>query len=334
MFEVSDLTVEYEVDDGRVRGCHDVSFTVEDGEVVGLMGESGCGKSTVGQAMLRLLPDNAEIVSGEILYNGQDLLALDAAELRGLRWEELAIVTQGSMDAFDPVYTIRAQIREAIQTHRDVSNDRADERVDELFELVSMEPDQADSYPHQLSGGMKQRSLIAMALALDPEFIVVDEPTTGLDVITQDTVLRELEELQERFGTSVLFISHDINIISETADRALVMYAGQIVESARSDALFSEPYHPYTLGLMNSYPDLQHDKNRDLVSIPGLPPTVDGPPDRCLFANRCPFATADCEKDVPGLESVDPEHSARCIRTDVHEEMLSKSTQRETWEQG
>jgi oligopeptide/dipeptide ABC transporter ATP-binding protein len=329
MLEVENLTVSYRTKDGRVRACEDVSFTIEDGSIVGLVGESGSGKSTVGEAILQLLPDNAEIESGSIRWNGQDLLELSRAELQSMRWDEFAVITQSSMNAFDPVYTVGNQIIEAIQAHRNLSDQAADERVVELFETVSLDPERRKDYPHQLSGGMTQRALIAMALALEPDLIIADEPTTALDVVTQDSILHELEHLQDELSNAMLLISHDIAVVSETSDEMMVMYAGEIVEAGGTQELLAEPYHPYTIGLKHAFPELG--TSDELIWIPGSPPELAESPDACRFAPRCPFSTSECFSTYPPTVSVVEGHRSKCLRHDIVDEMRSRGGHTETW---
>lgn len=330
MLEVKNLTVSYRMEDSKIRACEDVSFTIEEGEIVGLVGESGSGKSTVGKAILQLSDKNAEIESGEILFKGTDLLELPDNDLRELRWDEIVVISQSSMNAFDPVYTVGAQIIEAIREHRNISKKDADERVFELFKRVSLDPERRNDYPHQLSGGMKQRALIAMALALNPSLIIADEPTTGLDVVTQDIIINELEELQDQLSNSLLVISHDIGVIAETVDKISVMYGGEIVEIGPTAEVLRQPFHPYTIGLKNAFPDLRAEN--DLIWIPGVPPTPSEPPEDCRFAPRCPFATDECTETHPDLAIVTDGHRSRCLHRDEAARMRREGQNKASWE--
>jgi peptide/nickel transport system ATP-binding protein len=332
ILEVSEVTVSYETrDHGTVTAVDEVSFTVSNDEIFGLVGESGCGKSTVAKAVLNLLPQNGTISSGSVRFKGVDITDLSREEMNQLRWEHISVISQGAMNALNPVHRISAQIMEAIQTHRDVSKSEARERITELFELVGLDPDRMDDYPHQYSGGMKQRAYIAMALALDPDVIIADEPTTALDVIVQDQILKRIKELQSELGISMLLISHDISVIAETCDRLGVMYSGKMMEYGDLKSIFSDAHNPYTLGLQNAFPTLKGTK-QDLISIPGSPPDVTNISDECRFYNRCPFAQPDCQSSHPDLAKVGKDHYSACYRHDDAKMMQTEASERETWQ--
>ncbi|MFB6299948.1 MAG: ABC transporter ATP-binding protein, partial [Halobacteriales archaeon] len=272
LLEADNVTIEYRTrEHGNLRAVEGINFTVNEDETFGLVGESGCGKSTVAQAILGLLPSNGSVAEGEIRYRGVDMTELDKPEMDQIRWENISLISQGAMNALNPVHRISNQIVEAIQAHRDMGEEAARERVAELFELVGMDPDRMDDYPHQFSGGMKQRAYIAMALALDPDLVIADEPTTALDVIVQDQILKRINELQEELGISMILITHDISVIAETCERLAVMYSGKIMEYGNLRSIFANPYNPYTLGLQNAFPTLRGEK-QNLISIPGSPP--------------------------------------------------------------
>ncbi len=301
LLDVRDLAVRYPTRGGAVGAVDRVSLTLQSGEVLGVVGESGCGKTTLALALMGLLPDTAQ-VEGEIHFSGRDLARLPARELRRVRWSEISMIFQGAMNALNPVYTVGEQIVEAILTHEPHLRERdARARVAELYEAVGLAPDRRDQYPHQYSGGMKQRAVIAMALACNPKLVIADEPTTALDVIVQDRILRELRRIQSERQLSMLYISHDMAVIAEMADVVAVMYAGRIVEMGPTAQIFAGPVHPYTAALMASSPSLRGLLRR-IESLPGAPPNLARPPAGCRFHPRCPRATAECATDDPTFE--------------------------------
>ena len=332
LLEVEDVVVDYQTSAGDLTAVDEVSFTIGENEIFGLVGESGCGKSTMAQAMLGLLPNNGRIVSGSVRFRGVDLPTLSKREMDSLRWENISLISQGAMNALNPVHRISTQIIEAIQAHRNVSKADARERVAELFEIVGLNPDRMDDYPHQFSGGMKQRAYIAMSLALDPDLIIADEPTTALDVIVQDQILKRLKELRDDLGISVVIISHDISVIAETCNRLGVMYSGKLMEYGNLKEIFSNAYNPYTLGLQNAFPSLRGDQ-QDLISIPGSPPDIANIPDGCRFLERCPFATEECTSHHPPLEAVADDHFSACYHHEKVEQMREEAKERDTWNQ-
>jgi len=331
LLDVEDLVVEYETREAQpIRAVDGVSFTLDEDETFGLVGESGCGKSTIAEAIMGLLPKNGHIRSGAIRFKGVDLSKCSKKELDRIRWEDISMIRQSAMNALNPVQRISTQIIEAIRNHRNVSKSEAHERVRELFELVGLNPERIRGYPHQFSGGMKQRAYIAMALALDPDILIADEPTTALDVIVQDQILKRIKELQDELDISMILITHDISVIAETSDRLGVMYAGKMMEYGGLRAIFREPYNPYTLGLQNAFPSVSGEK-QDLISIPGTPPDPKSPPSGCRFVGRCPFATEKCASEHPPLEEVQPDHHSACFHHEDVERMRRKATNRETW---
>jgi peptide/nickel transport system ATP-binding protein len=279
-----------------------VSFQVQQGEALGIAGESGCGKTTVALSLLRILPSGGVIRGGKILYDGTDLVTLKEDAMRKLRWTGISIVFQGAMNAMNPVFKVGDQIIEAIRTHESgVSKKDALERAKSLLELVGVEPGRVDNYPHEFSGGMRQRALIAMALAANPKVLVADEPGTALDVIVQAQTLKLLRDLRERLGLSMILISHDLSIIAETCNKVAIMYAGRIVEYGDAESVYNEPLHPYTQGLLKAFPSIKGSRTR-LSSIPGQPPDLLNPPSGCKFNPRCPYAMDVCHKIDPQLE--------------------------------
>ena len=297
---------------GPVFAVDQVSFSLRRGESIGLVGESGCGKTSIAISLLKLLPENAEILSGEIRLNGVDLVPLTESQVRKYRWRNISMVFQAAMNSLNPVYTVEEQILEAMREHLpQLSDKEMRSQVDHLFELVGLDPSIKTEYPHQYSGGMRQRAVIAMALSCHPDIIIADEPTTALDVIVQDQLLKKIREVQEQLEMAMIYISHDIAVIAEVTERVGVMYAGKLVEMAASDEIFHRPLHPYTMGLMSSFPSIIGEKTA-LVTIPGEPPDLLAPPPGCRFHPRCPFATEICRTDVPEFKEHVSGHWAAC----------------------
>jgi peptide/nickel transport system ATP-binding protein len=311
LLEIRNLTLHYETTKGMVQAVDKVSFSLNRGESMGLVGESGCGKTSVAMGIMKLLPTNAVIVGGEILFKGENILLKEDEEIRRIRWKEISMVFQAAMNALNPVITVADQIIEAIQAHDDVSETEAWEKVKELYELVGLDPGRGKSYPHEYSGGMKQRAIIAMSLACSPDVIIADEPTTALDVIMQDQIIQEIVELQNRLDMAMIYISHDISVIAETCGKIGVMYAGKIVESADADSLFYDTLHPYTKALLSSYPSIKGEVKR-LNPIPGEPPNLLDPPVGCRFYPRCPEKNDICEGQEPEFLEVKEGHFVAC----------------------
>jgi len=311
LLEINDLQVEYLTARGPVRAVDGVSLTIRPGEVFGLAGESGSGKSTVAHAITRILHPPAVITGGQVRFRGQDVLAMSDAELGRFRWREVSMVFQSAMNALNPVMTIGDQIVDTILAHEAVSRREARARAAALLDVVGIEARRLDAYPHQLSGGMRQRAVIAIALALNPPLMIMDEPTTALDVVVQQEILEQIEELKEQFGFSILFITHDLSLLIEFSDRIAIMYAGQIVEQSAAQELFDAPQHPYTRGLMSSFPALTGEKHR-LTGIPGSPPDMLHPPSGCRFHPRCPLVRPMHTRVVPALRETGPGHFVAC----------------------
>jgi peptide/nickel transport system permease protein len=301
VLKVEDLSVAYATDAGPVVAVDHVDFELARGEFLAIVGESGCGKSTLLYAIARLLgsPQPGEIVGGSVLFRGRDLVLLEEKELRAIRWRDLSVVMQSAMNALNPVLTVADQMRDACRAHSNMSNKEIEERSREVLRLVSIDPVHLHSYPHQLSGGMRQRAMIAMALLFTPELVIMDEPTSALDVVAQRSLMVQIKELQERLGFAVIFVTHDMSLVSHFSDRLLVMYAGQVAELSETQALFDRPLHPYSQGLLEAFPSIHGPKVR-LAGIPGAPPDLAHPPAGCRFAPRCPRAEARClEAEVP-----------------------------------
>ena len=297
---VEDLTMHYMTRAGVVRAVDGVSFSVERGQSLGLVGESGCGKSSIAMTLLKLLPDNARLVSGSISLSGVDLVPLDEEQMREYRWDRISMVFQAAMNSLDPVYRVGDQIIEALEAHYGTAHQNAVERVRELFDLVSLDPSFIFRYPHEYSGGMRQRAVIAMALACEPDLMIADEPTTALDVIVQDRILREMRNIQRSLDMSMIYISHDMAVIAEVSDVVGVMYAGKLVEFGPTADVYARPIHPYTRSLMSAFPSVRGEKH-DLATLPGEPPDLLNPPSGCRFHPRCAYATDDCRTSAPPI---------------------------------
>jgi oligopeptide/dipeptide ABC transporter ATP-binding protein len=316
LLEVSDLQVQFDTEDGAVKAVDGVDFEIEPGETVGIVGESGSGKSVANLSILGLTrADNAR-VSGEARLEGTDLISASDEQLRAVRGGDVAMIFQDPLSSLHPFFRVGAQLVEAIKAHQDISNAKARERAVELLGLVGVpDPQQrVDDYPHEFSGGMRQRAMIAMALSNDPKLLIADEPTTALDVSIQAQILQLLERLQDELGMAVIIITHDLGVVAEVADRVMVMYAGRIVEQGTLDEIFYDPQHPYTWGLLGSLTRLDQPRPERLPQIRGLPPSLLNPPQGCHFRPRCPHAFDRCLK-VPPLESRVPEapdHLDRC----------------------
>ncbi len=312
VLEVRNLKAYYLTSRGPVKAVDDVSFDLERGESMGLAGESGCGKSTLGFSLINLLPPPGKIVDGSIKIDGIEVVGKPDEELRReVRWKKISMIFQGAMNALNPVLTIGDQLSEPLIYHQGVSKEEAIERVKEHLELVGLDPDIYKRYPHELSGGMKQRAVIAMALLEHPDVIIADEPTTALDVIVQAQILNLLKSLKKKLNLSIIFISHDLAVISEIADRLAIMYAGEIVEIGPSENLYLNPRHPYTQKLLGAIPRLKKKVER-LEFIPGAPPNLIHPPSGCRFHPRCPYRFEPCDKEEPPFIEVEPGHYVRC----------------------
>lgn len=312
LLSIRNLTLEYKTRKGFVSAVDNVSFDLKAGQAMGLVGESGCGKTTIAMALLRLSPDNAIIRQGQILLDGQNILEISDQQMRDLRWARISMVFQAAMNALDPVYRVGDQILEALNRHQsELSHEEKQHRVSELFKLVGIDSKMICRYPHEFSGGMRQRAVIAMALACNPSLIIADEPTTALDVIVQDQVLRELSHIQQTMNMSMIYISHDIAVIAEVADIIGVMYAGCMVEKADTRTIFQSPRHRYTKALLSTFPSIAGPKS-DLVALPGDPPDLLMPPPGCRFHPRCTHAIHRCRQDKPPFEPVGDGHWAAC----------------------
>lgn len=313
LLDVQNLKMYYSTLRGPVRAVDQVSFQVEKAEGLGLAGESGCGKTSVALSLLKILPPNGRILGGKILLHDKDLVKFKEEKMRKeVRWKGISLVFQGAMNAFNPVYRVEDQIVEAISLHEpNVSKEEAKKRVKKLLETVGVDPSRADNYPHEFSGGMKQRAMIAMALASNPDLLIADEPGTALDVIVQAQVLKLLRELKEKLQLGMILITHDLSIITETCEKLAIMYAGKIVEYGNIVTIFKEPLHPYTQGLIGAFPSIKAKKTR-MTSISGSPPNLQNPPRGCRFYPRCPYAMDICRSEEPKSIEVTNDHRVAC----------------------
>jgi oligopeptide/dipeptide ABC transporter ATP-binding protein len=319
ILEVRNLSVAYASEQGPVVAVDDVSFDLGKGEFLGVVGESACGKSTLVYAIARLLgaPLAGEITNGQVLFKGRDMVTLADKELRHIRWRDYSVVMQSAMNALNPVLTVAAQMRDACEAHSTMNKRQIENRSKEVLRLVSIDPVHLQSYPHQLSGGMRQRAMIAMALLFTPELIIMDEPTSALDVVGQRSLMVQIKELQEQLGFAVVFVTHDMSLVRHFSDRLLVMYAAQVAELGRTRQLFDKPLHPYTQGLLDAFPSI-HGANEHLLGIPGSPPDLLRPPSGCRFAPRCPQAFDRCHATPPPLYEVEGE----LVRCFLHEQAV------------
>jgi oligopeptide/dipeptide ABC transporter ATP-binding protein len=315
LIQVQNLQTSFFTPEGEVRSVDGVSFEIGESKTLGLVGESGCGKSVTSLSIMRLVPSPpGQIVGGEIYYHGRDLLKLNKEEMRKIRGNEISMIFQEPMTSLNPVFTVGNQIGEAIQLHQGLSKRETRAKTIEMLRLVKIaDPEsRVDSYPHQLSGGMRQRVMIAMALSCNPNLLIADEPTTALDVTIQAQILELMKELQEKIGMALLLITHDLGVVAERADEVAIMYAGKIVERGTAEAIFARPLHPYTVGLLNSLPGTGRQKKKRLDAIPGVVPSPLDLPSGCRFRDRCPKAAGICAEAEPLLTAKEPGHPVAC----------------------
>jgi peptide/nickel transport system ATP-binding protein len=311
LLEVEDLSVSYLTDNADIGAVERVSLTVHAGEFLGIVGESGCGKSTLLFAIAQLLSPPAEITSGRVVFRGQDLVQLTDNALRLVRWRDYSVVMQSAMNALNPMKSIGAQFKDTIRAHEHMSADSIRTRSAEVLHLVGIDAAHLESYPHQLSGGMRQRAMIAMALLFTPQLVIMDEPTSALDVVAQRSLMTQIKELQQQFGFAVIFVTHDMSVVANYSDRVMVMYAGQVAELGDTNSIFERPLHPYSKGLLEAFPSVRGPR-RPLIGIPGSPPDLGRPPSGCRFHPRCTEVMPQCLTTDPELYSVD-ETQVRCL---------------------
>lgn len=331
ILSIRDLNVHYETQDGIVQAVDSVSLDISEGQQLGIIGESGCGKTTLLKSIVQVLPRNGNIPSGQILYKGTDLLTLSTHEMRQLRWREIATIPQASMDSLNPVQRVGNQLMKLLTIRGGYDKNAAKRRAVDLFDLVGLDSDRLDHYPHEFSGGMKQRAVIAMALALNPSLLIADEPVTALDVIVQHQILDVLKRLQKDLNLTVMLITHDISVVAQVCDSVSVMYAGQIVEKADGSGFFKSPNHPYSLGLQQAFPNLVRPRDI-LVSIEGYPPDLRHPPSGCRFAERCPFVQDRCHETDPQLKPVGEHRDVACLRYDEMDELRKQAEDPSLWQ--
>ena len=311
LLEVEDLSVSYLTDDADIGAVERVDLTVRAGEFLGIVGESGCGKSTLLFAIAQLLSPPAEITSGRVVFRGQDLVQLTPNALRLIRWRDYSVVMQSAMNALNPMKSIAAQFKDTIRAHEHMAADAIRTRSAEVLHLVGIDAAHLDSYPHQLSGGMRQRAMIAMALLFTPQLVIMDEPTSALDVVAQRSLMTQIRELQQQFGFAVIFVTHDMSVVAHYSDRVMVMYAGQVAEIGDTTSLFDRPLHPYSKGLLDAFPSVRGPR-RPLIGIPGSPPDLGRPPSGCRFHPRCNVVMPQCVTTKPELYDVD-DTQVRCL---------------------
>jgi oligopeptide/dipeptide ABC transporter ATP-binding protein len=317
LLEVEDLTIQYRTPEGDLTAVSGASFTVEKGEYFGLVGESGCGKSTIAKALMGALDDNGRVVDGTIRYEGEQIQDFSERQYNDvLRWKEISWVPQGSMESLDPLQRIKKQALEIAEVHTNYSDEEALSRIEEAFEVVGLQKDRIQDYPHQFSGGMQQRAIIALAIFLDPSLIIADEPTTALDVLIQDQIFKYLDELKRTSDVGMILITHDISLVFESCEQMAIMHSGQVAERGLVTSLYEDPGHPYSILLQRAFPDIRY-PNRTLEVIDGYPPETYGTVDCCTFADRCPWAVDECRHGAPPMESFEGEaHEVACIRAD------------------
>jgi len=331
LLSIRDLRVGYRIGNGSLNAVDGATFDVPRGSIVGLVGESGCGKTTVARAITRVMADNAAITGGQMLFSGNDLAKLSERQMNALRWRDIAFIPQSAMNSLDPVYTVEYQLNEVLRRRGGMDRAQARRRCEELFEMVGIEIGRLRDFPHQFSGGMRQRVAIALALALNPKLVIADEPVTALDVIVQRQILDQLRELQQRLGISVILVTHDISVVAYICDRTVVMYAGRVAEQGPTEATLTRPSHPYTMGLRNAFPDLQGAATGMLTPIHGAPPSLAEPPPGCRFEPRCPFAVEICRSVSPETIEIEPGHGAACHRAREAAILRERAARTETW---
>ena len=331
LLEVRDLAVTYRTARGLAHAVDGVDLVVPQGAMLGLVGESGCGKTTLARALMGVLPGNARVARGSIGLDGTDLLGLTPRARKERLWREISFVPQSAMNSLDPVYRLRSQMREVLRRRGGLSKAAADERAEALFRAVGLNPDRLRDYPHQFSGGMRQRAAIALALALSPKLVIADEPVTALDVIVQRQVLDTFRTLGEEMHVSCIFVTHDISVVAYLCTVTAVMYAGRVVEHGPTEAVLARPAHPYTMGLMNAFPDLEGPE-QTLAPIRGSPPDLHEPPDGCRFAARCPFVLQRCRESYPAVVDVAEGHGVACHRADEAAALRDAALAPEVWQ--
>ncbi len=315
LLDVSNLTIEYQTGAGKFRAVEGLEFSLEPGRSLGLVGESGCGKTSAMLSLMRLLPEAGRIVDGEVIFDGTDLMKLTPRQMQSYRWREISMVFQGAMNAMNPTRTIGSQIREAITRNPQVPGNRIKEEIARLLNLVGIMPNRASEYPHQYSGGMRQRAMVAMALACQPKILIADEPTTALDVMIQAQILDLLQSFQKELGIAIIIVTHDLGVVAELCDDVIVMYGGRMAEYGSADVIYNNPRHPYTQRLLKAFPDIAN-PGASLASIPGYPPPLNNLPPGCRFEPRCDKAVKDCRTASGHAFQIALGHLVGCLRVE------------------
>ena len=331
LLSLEGISVSYTIASGRIQAVSDVTLNIGAGTAFGLVGESGCGKTTLAKAIIQLLPPNGDIVNGSVYFNGQNLTQLPHDKLRQVRGTEIAIVPQSAMNSLNPVYRVGYQLVETMVVRGEMRDKVAKQRAEELFEMVGLDPSRLRDYPHQYSGGMKQRATIALAMALSPKMIIADEPTTALDVLVEARILDLLCQLKDEFGLTLIYITHDLSVVARTCGLMGVMYAGKLAEIGPTNVVINEPHHPYSMGLIAAVPRGEI-KSWTPVSIPGAPPDLLDPPQGCRFADRCPFTESICFEEVPSLDLIGESRLVACHFSNRAYEFMPQAMSPAVWE--
>lgn len=329
LISIKDLQIHYRLKNKVFKAVDGVSLDISEGTTLGLVGESGCGKTTLMKGVMRVMAQNAFFANGDIFYNGNSMLSMPVAKHQDLLWKDIAMIPQASMDSLNPVYPVSDAFVEIMTLKGGMTKRNAIKRTEELFELVGIDKKRISNYPHEFSGGMKQRVAIALALALNPKVIIADEPVTALDVIVQHQILTTLKKLQKELNLTIIMITHDISVVAQTCDELAVMYAGKIVEKGKTKDVLSNPIHPYSMGLSNAFPDLLKDDK--LISISGSVPDLSADLQGCLFSNRCPFAIDACQTVEPDITTLMNDRDVACHRTEDFQEMQKLAEETSTW---
>jgi peptide/nickel transport system ATP-binding protein len=311
ILRVEDLSINYLTTDGILKAVNEVSFNIDPKDNVGIVGESGSGKTTLGLSLIKLLPNNGEVNSGKILFYGKDILKISDSELLNIRWKKISMVFQNAMNALDPLYRIYNILEEPIKKHHNMSKDDIKSKIEYYLRLVGIPIERMYDYPHELSGGMKQRIMIALSLVCEPNLVICDEPTTALDVVIQDQILDKLEELRKNIGFAMILITHNIAQVLERCDKMIVMYGGETMERGKTSELYNNIRHPYSYALINATPSIKGSKKK-LLTLPGAPPNLLSPPSGCLFEPRCPLAKEKCKKEKPSEMKINSTHFSKC----------------------
>lgn len=330
LLEVKDLKIYYRTESGINKAVDGISFDLQKGRSLGLVGESGCGKTTAARGIIRVMDQNAYIAGGKIYFKGENLIDNSERQMRNIRWREISFIPQATMNSLNPVYPVVDAFCETLTLRGNLSQKEAKKKAENLFAMIGLDSKCLQYYPHEFSGGMKQRAIIALALTLNPTLIIADEPVTALDVIVQSQVLSEMKRLKEKFRVSLILITHDISVVAQICDYIVVMYSGKIVEKGKLDEILKRSVHPYTLGLQNSFPDIRK-PHKKLIAINGAPLNLIDPPKGCRFATRCPFRIAECWENSPPLKEVSPGHFSACFRIDDYKLIRQKAKEGETW---